>query len=47
MNEKQPGKRPYVQPVLKRIELKVDEVLVGDNCKQTPCQSGNITNAGS
>ncbi len=43
MNEKQLTKRPYVQPVLKRIELKVDEVLGGSNCKQFACESSALS----
>lgn len=34
MNGQQTEKKPYVRPVLKRIELKTDEVL------NTPCKSG-------
>lgn len=49
MNEQQIKKQPYIRPVLKRIELKIDEVLVekcstqsssgvgGSQCTATNC----------
>lgn len=34
MNEQQTKKQPYIRPALKRIELKVDEVLA-TNCSNS------------
>lgn len=51
----QTKKQPYVQPVLRRVELKADEVLVsgcktaaGGNSSTDPgCATGNCTDVGS
>lgn len=45
MNGQQTEKKPYVRPVLKRIELKVDEVL-NVCCKNDTCYSGGLPATG-
>lgn len=42
MNEQEIQKKPYVQPVLKRIELKTDEIILGFCAGSSSAQSGPL-----